>query len=153
VTLDRTRTSRFQAQAEICVDTERCVRLSIGEQVDVAMARRAVRQLAPQGGLSDAAAHALSTAVSEIAQNMLIHATEGELIVRVIDEPGRCGLMVIGRDAGPGIPDVDRAMQDGYSTGQGLGLGLPGARRLVDDFELVAEAGRGTTVTMKKWAS
>jgi serine/threonine-protein kinase RsbT len=153
MTLDRARTSRFQAQAEICVDMERCVRLSIGEQVDVAMARRAVRQLAPQGGLSDAAAHALSTAVSEIAQNMLIHATEGELVVCVIDEPGRRGLIVIGRDDGPGIPDADRAMQDGYSTGQGLGLGLPGARRLVDDFELVADAGRGTTVTMKKWAS
>jgi serine/threonine-protein kinase RsbT len=153
VTLDRARTSRFQAQAESGVDAERCVRLSIREQVDVAMARKAVRQLAPQGGVSDVAAHALETAVSEIAQNILIHATAGELIVRVIDEPGRRGLIVIGRDDGPGIPDADRAMQDGYSTGTGLGLGLPGARRLVDAFELVADAGRGTTVTLTKWAS
>jgi len=153
VTVDRARNSRFQPQTGIFVDTERCVRLSICEQVDVAMARKAVRQLAPQGGLSDRAAHALTTAVSEIAQNILIHARAGELIVRVIDEPGRRGLIVIGRDAGPGIGDADRAMQDGYSTGAGLGLGLPSARRLVDDFELVSDSGCGTTVTLKKWAS
>ena len=153
MTLDRACTSRFQPQTEIFVDTERCVRLSIREQVDVAMARKAVRQLAPQAGLSDSAAHALTTAVSEIAQNILIHARAGELIVRVIDEPGRRGLIVIGRDAGPGIGDADRAMQDGYSTGEGLGLGLPSARRLVDDFELVSDSGCGTTVTLKKWAS
>jgi serine/threonine-protein kinase RsbT len=153
VTVDRARPSRFQPQTEIVVDTERCIRLSIREQVDVAMARKAVRQLAPQGGLSDSAAHALTTAVSEIAQNILIHARAGEVIVRVIDEHGRHGLIVIGRDAGPGIRDAGRAMQDGYSTGEGLGLGLPSARRLVDDFELVSDSGRGTTVTLKKWAS
>jgi serine/threonine-protein kinase RsbT len=84
---------------------------------------------------------------------MLIHARAGELTVRVIDEHSRHGLIVIGRDAGPGIRDADRAMQDGYSTGDGLGLGLPSARRLVDDFELVSASGRGTTVTLKKWAS
>jgi len=153
VTVDRARNSRFQPQTGIVMDTERWVRLSICEQVDVAMARKAVRQLAPQGGLSDRAAHELTTAVSEIAQNILIHARAGELIVRVIDEPGRRGLIVIGRDAGPGIGDADRAMQDGYSTGEGLGLGLPSARRLVDDFELVSDSGYGTTVTLKKWAS
>jgi serine/threonine-protein kinase RsbT len=155
VTVDRRGVglSRLQPQPEIFVNTERCVRLSICEQVDVAMARRAVRQLAPQGGLSDPAAHALATAVSEVAQNMLIHARAGELIVRVIDEPGRLGLIVIGRDAGPGIRDAVQAMQDGYSTREGLGLGLPSARRLVDDFELVSDSRRGTTVTLKKWSS
>jgi serine/threonine-protein kinase RsbT len=155
VTVDRKRphASGFQPQAESDADAQRCVRLSICEQADVPMARKAVRQLALQGGLSDIAAAALTTAVSEIAQNILIHAHAGEVIVRVIDEHGRRGLTVIGRDDGPGIPDADRAMQDGYSTGNGLGLGLPSARRLVDEFELVSDSGGGTTVTLKKWAS
>jgi serine/threonine-protein kinase RsbT len=144
--------------ADPCADAvwtpnRRSVRVPIRQEADVAIARQAVRQLAPRGALSNSAAHALTTAVSEIACNIAIHAGAGELMLRVVDEPGRRGLVVIARDAGPGIDDVERAMQDGFSTAKGLGLGLSSAQRLVDDFELVSVRNRGTTVTLKKWAS
>ena len=74
----------------------------------------------------------------------------GEIVVNLLEEPRR-GVCVVARDTGPGIPDVERALTDGYSTYHGLGLGLPGARRLMDEFAVVSEAGRGTTVTMTKW--
>jgi serine/threonine-protein kinase RsbT len=144
-----------EAQVELRLDTlldQRCEQIPIHEEADVAMARQSVHRLGPLGGLSDSAAHALATAVSEIAHNIVLHGNVGELMVRVIDKGGRRGLIVVARDGGPGIPDAGRAMQDGYSTGKGLGLGLSSARRLVDDFELVSDVDRGTTVTLKKWA-
>ena len=131
----------------------RCLCIPIREEVDVAIARQSVRQLAPHAGLSGSAAHALTTAVSEVAHNIVRHAGVGELTVRVVEEHGRRGLIAVARDAGPGIPDAERAMQDGYSTANGLGLGLSSARRLVDGFELVSDIDRGTTVTLTKWAS
>ena len=80
-------------------------------------------------------------------------AGEGQVEIELVtgETPGRRGVQVVVRDAGPGIPDVEAAMRDGYSTYHGLGLGLPGARRLMDDFELVTADGRGTTITMTKW--
>jgi serine/threonine-protein kinase RsbT len=93
----------------------------------------------------------IATAISEIARNIVKFATRGEFVFSVLDEDGRKGLKVIARDSGPGIPDVERALQDGYSTYRGLGLGLPGARRLMDEFDVVSEVGTGTTVTMIKW--
>jgi len=72
-------------------------------------------------------------------------------VLTPIQQNSRSGVMVIARDQGPGIPDIDRALQDGYSTGGGLGLGLSGAKRLMDEFEIVSQVGQGTTVTMKKW--
>ncbi len=75
----------------------------------------------------------------------------GEVVVRVVDDNGRKGILIIARDAGPGIPDVELALSDGYSTYGGMGLGLPGCRRLMDEFDIVSEPGRGTTVTMTKW--
>ena len=77
-------------------------------------------------------------------------AGSGEVVVELIENP-RPGVQVVARDTGPGIADVDQAMADGYSTYAGLGLGLPGARRLMDEFSVVSEEGRGTTVTMTKW--
>jgi anti-sigma regulatory factor (Ser/Thr protein kinase) len=146
-----------KADAEHRVDAswarnEPAIHVPIRQEADVAVARQAVRSLAPRAALSNSATHALTTAVSEIAYNIAIHAGAGELVVRVVDEPRR-GLVVIARDAGPGIADVERAMQDGFSTARGLGLGLSSAQRLVDDFELVSARNRGTTVTLKKWAS
>jgi len=88
--------------------------------------------------------------VSEITRNIVRFADSGEVVVTEVQEPRR-GISVVARDTGPGIPDVDQALQDGYSTYQGLGLGLPGARRLMDEFAVVSETGRGTTVTMTKW--
>jgi anti-sigma regulatory factor (Ser/Thr protein kinase) len=144
---------RFQPPIQSRADTNHHVRVSIDEEADVAMARKAVRRLAPLGGLSDRETHALTTAVSEIVWNIVTHARAGELTVDVIEGDVRRGVRVIAHDAGPGIPDADRAMQDGYSTGRGLGLGLPSARRLVDDFALVSHLERGTTVTLTKWAT
>jgi serine/threonine-protein kinase RsbT len=131
---------------------EHCVRMAIREEADVAMARKCVRQLAPHGGLSEGAAHALATAVSEVARNIVVHAGGGELTVGVPRVGTPRGLVVVAQDAGPGIPDVARAMQDGYSTANSLGLGLSSARRLVHDFELHSEIDRGTTVTLRMWA-
>lgn len=128
------------------------VRVPIREEVDVVMARTCGRTLARQEGLPGTATEALATAISEVAQNIIVHAGTGEILLGVVNERGRRTLVVLGRDRGPGIPDVDRAMEDGYSTAGSLGLGLSSARRLMDEFDLVSTVGSGTIVTMKKWA-
>jgi anti-sigma regulatory factor (Ser/Thr protein kinase) len=113
-------------------------------------ARQAARELAGRLGFSQTDLTLIATAVSEIARNIVRFADSGEIIVELVDRPRR-GVQVVARDTGPGIEDVPRALTDGYSTYHGLGLGLPGARRLMDEFEIVSEVGRGTTVTMTKW--
>ena len=92
----------------------------------------------------------MATAVSEVARNIVKFASSGEVSIELLDRP-RTGIRVVARDTGPGIPDVDRALEDGFSTYEGLGLGLPGARRLMDEFDIVSEQGRGTTISMTKW--
>ena len=135
------------------VASEAQVRVFIRDESDVAVARRRARELASQQGLSEVESEALATAVTEIARNIVVHAGGGEILFeRVVDAPRR-GVVVIARDTGPGIPDVEQAMQDGFSTKRGLGFGLPGARRLVDKFEIESKAGAGTTVTLRKWAA
>ena len=120
-------------------------------EMDIVMARQQGRALATELGFRPGDLTLIATAISEIARNILIYAGHGEILLRPIQEGALRGITVIGRDQGPGIPDIDRAMQDGYSTGKSLGLGLPGAKRIMDDFNIVSEVGRGTTVTMKKW--
>jgi serine/threonine-protein kinase RsbT len=115
------------------------------------MARQAGRALATQGGFSGSALALIATAISEIARNIVLYAGQGEVLLAWVREGSREGIVVIARDNGPGIANLDRAMQDGYSTGKGLGLGLPGAKRLMDEFEIVSVVGKGTTVTMRKW--
>lgn len=127
------------------------VQVLIREQADVAIARLRARQLARREGMAEPATEALATAVSEIAQNIATHAGTGELAIAIVDEGERHGLMVVARDAGPGIADAEKAMEDGYSTVGTLGLGLASARRLTDEFELRTRPGQGTTVIMKKW--
>jgi serine/threonine-protein kinase RsbT len=95
----------------------------------------------------------IATAVSEIARNIVKFARRGEFTFSIVTEPGRSGLLMTARDSGPGIADLPQALQDGYSTYRGLGLGLPGARRFMDEFDIVSEVGKGTTVTMAKWRS
>jgi RNA polymerase sigma factor (sigma-70 family) len=126
------------------------VRVPVRTDADVVTARAAVRELAARLGFSATDLTLIATAVSEIARNIVKFADSGEVLVELLEEPPR-GIRIVARDTGPGIPDVDRALQDGYSTYHGLGLGLPGARRLMDEFAVVSESGRGTTVTMTKW--
>ncbi len=127
------------------------IRVPIEEEPDVAVARRRALELALREGCPEARAAAFATAVSEVARNILEHVGAGEVVLGVADERGRRGLVVVARDRGPGIPDVQEALRDGFSTGRGLGLGLPGARRLMDEFTLVSAVGEGTTVAMMKW--
>jgi serine/threonine-protein kinase RsbT len=127
------------------------VRVPVREEADVAVARQAVRAAARQLGFRVTAVEAIATAVSEIARNIAVHSRGGELVIRPAAERGRMGIEIVARDEAPGIANVERAMQDGYSTAGSLGLGLSGARRLVDAFTLESSVGAGTTVTMKKW--
>ncbi|MGY1823489.1 sigma-70 family RNA polymerase sigma factor [Geodermatophilus sp. SYSU D00079] len=126
------------------------VRVAVRTDADVVSARQAARELATRLGFAPTDITLIATAVSEVARNIVRFADSGEVVVAELSEP-RCGISIVARDAGPGIPDVEQALQDGYSTYQGLGLGLPGARRLMDEFAVVSETGRGTTVTMTKW--
>jgi len=126
-------------------------RLTVKSDQDIVMARMRGRAMARQLGFQEASATLIATAISELARNILLYAKRGEVVLSAIDRGERRGLAVVARDEGPGIPDVARAMQDGYSTSGRLGLGLPGVRRLMDEFEVESLTGKGTTVTVKKW--
>ena len=128
------------------------VHVSVAGDSDVAWTRQVVRELGTQEALPEPRMAALATAVSEIARNIVVHAGSGEVSFCPVADGDRRGVFVVARDDGPGIPDVARAMQDGYSTkGGGLGAGLAGAKRLVDEFEIVSAPGEGVTVTMTQW--
>jgi serine/threonine-protein kinase RsbT len=126
-------------------------RSAIRAEHDILAARRVARDIATQVGFTDVQLVEIATAISEIARNTLRYASEGEMTFVRVRDGARHGVRVVASDRGPGIPDVEAAMNDGYSTGGGLGLGLPGARRLMDAFEIVSACGAGTTITMTKW--
>ena len=126
-------------------------RIAIDSDADVVTARQRARALAVSLDMPSTDQTLLATAISEIARNITTYAGEGEVTLRVVERPGSHGVEVVASDAGPGIEDVERAMQDGYTTGNGLGLGLPGTRRLVDDFQLETTPGVGTTIRLVKW--
>ena len=125
--------------------------IPIAADTDVVTARQRGRDLAAQAGFSSGDQTVIAAAISEIARNILNYAKRGEIALSVVTNGDRRGVVVVARDQGPGIRDVARALEDGYSTSGGLGLGLPGARRLMDDFDVTSTLGQGTTVTMKKW--
>jgi serine/threonine-protein kinase RsbT len=120
-------------------------------EADIVTARQLGRKCASELGFSSTDQTLIATAISEVARNMVEYARQGEIILSKLEQQGRRGIKVVARDEGPGIADIELAMRDGYSTGNSLGIGLPGARRLMDDFELDSAPGRGTTVTMQKW--
>jgi serine/threonine-protein kinase RsbT len=127
-------------------------RVAITTDADVVTARQQARSMGGDLGFSSTDLTLLATAISEVARNITAYAGEGELRLRVVrGTNGREGIEVIAEDAGPGIANVELALQDGYTTGTGLGLGLPGARRLVDEFDLQTAPGHGTTVRLVKW--
>jgi serine/threonine-protein kinase RsbT len=123
----------------------------IGHEADIVTARQKGRELAARGGFSSTEQTLIATAISEVARNIVEYARGGEIVLSAIERNGRRGLMVIARDSGPGIADLELVMKDGYSSANSLGMGLPGAKRLMDEFALLSAPGEGTTVTMKKW--
>jgi serine/threonine-protein kinase RsbT len=127
------------------------VRVAIRTDADVVTARQEARAMGSGLGFSSTDLTLLATAISEIARNLTTYAGEGEVALRVLNDGARVGIEVLATDDGPGIDDVELAMQDGFTTGNGLGLGLPGTRRLVDEFELKTARGGGTAVRLVKW--
>jgi serine/threonine-protein kinase RsbT len=118
---------------------------------DIVEARLAARHLAAELGFTGSDLALIATAVSEIARNIVEYAKPGEMVITPVLDGGRRGIAVVAKDSGPGIADVARAMEEGYTSARGLGMGLPGARRLMDEFEITSKLGKGTIVTMKKW--
>jgi serine/threonine-protein kinase RsbT len=127
------------------------IRVRIAADADLVTARAEGRALAQRLGFARPDPTLIATAISELARNIVMHVGHGEITMRPLYEDRRYGLVVIVRDEGQGIPDVEAALRDGFASRGGLGLGLPGARRLMDEFEIASEPGKGTTVTMKKW--
>jgi serine/threonine-protein kinase RsbT len=127
------------------------VRVPITSDADLVTARAEGRAMAERLGFPRPDPTLIATAISEVARNIVVYAVHGEIVLTRTDEAGRIGIVVQAIDTGPGIDNKELALRDGYSTKNSLGLGLPGARRLMDDFILDSELGRGTTVTMKKW--
>jgi serine/threonine-protein kinase RsbT len=127
------------------------VRVRITTDDDIVTARQEGRRLSSVLGFSSTDLTLIATAISEVARNIRLYAERGDVQLKLVRERDREGIVVVARDKGPGIRDVDLAMQDGYSSGGSSGLGLPGARRLMDDFEIRSRPGKGVTVTMKKW--
>jgi serine/threonine-protein kinase RsbT len=119
---------------------------------DVVRVRQAVRAQAQAVRLSLVDQTKLVTAASELARNTLVHGGSGTARVETVERGGRTGIRAVFADSGPGIPDLDLAMTAGWTSGGGLGLGLSGAKRLVDEFEIDTEVGRGTAVTVTKWS-
>jgi serine/threonine-protein kinase RsbT len=126
-------------------------RIAILSDSDVVKARQVGRTLAASIGFSQTDQALIATAISELARNIVLYARTGEVRVDALQNGGRRGMLVVARDEGPGIPDIERAMEPGFSTSGGLGLGLPGVRRLMDDIKVESKRGRGTTVTTRKW--
>ncbi|MFI5401363.1 MAG: anti-sigma regulatory factor [Planctomycetota bacterium] len=130
-------------------DLAPCV--AIAGESDILVARQQGRELARAAGFSLGDQTVIAVAISEIARNIVLYARDGEIRFQVAEDGERSALVIVASDRGPGIADLDLALQEGYSTSGSLGLGLPGARRLMDEFEIATESGKGTTITMKKW--
>jgi serine/threonine-protein kinase RsbT len=125
--------------------------IPIRSDLDIVTARVEGRELAKELGFGVIDQARIATAISELTRNIVQYAEEGESIMRPIEVGGRVGIEIICQDEGPGIPDVDMAMQDGFSTSKSMGMGMPGAKRLMDEFEIESEMGIGTTVIIRKW--
>lgn len=125
--------------------------MPLRSDLDVLKARQTGKELASELHFSSSERTIIATAISEIARNTVLYAKSGRMELKLIHQGPRRGLLIVAQDEGPGIPDLKLAMQDGYTTSRGLGIGLPGAKRLMDEFDIVSEVGKGTVITMKKW--
>lgn len=127
------------------------VRIAISSDVDIVKARQAGRRVAENVGFVFTELALVATAISELARNIVRYARSGEIAIRPITNSARRGIQIVAQDHGPGIRDVEQALQIGFSTAGGLGLGLPGVRRLMDEFDIQSKLGQGTTVRITKW--
>jgi serine/threonine-protein kinase RsbT len=127
------------------------IRVAINSDQDIVTARQKGRALAMEAGFSTGDATLIATAISELARNIVSYARKGEITLKIVSASVRQGILIVASDNGPGIPDIRQAMRDGFSTSGSLGLGLPGVRRLMDEFEITSQPGKGTMVAVKKW--
>jgi len=127
------------------------IRVAINSDQDIVTARQKGRALAMEAGFSTGDATLIATAISELARNIVSYARRGEITLKIVSASVRQGILIVASDNGPGIPDIRQAMRDGFSTSGSLGLGLPGVRRLMDEFEITSQPGKGTMVAVKKW--
>ena len=127
------------------------IRVSINSDQDIVSARQKGRLMATEVGFSTGDATLIATAISELARNIVSYARKGQITLKMVNGMNRQGISVIATDDGPGITDIRQALRDGFSTSGSLGLGLPGVRRLMDEFEITSQPGKGTTVAVKKW--
>jgi serine/threonine-protein kinase RsbT len=123
----------------------------IRSDLDIVIARTLARDVAKMLGFGAIDQARIATAVSELARNIFLYAGTGSVTVREVDQNGRRGIEIVCEDQGPGIPDMELAMTDGYTSSRGMGMGLPGARRLMDEFDVRSEQGIGTTIICRKW--
>jgi serine/threonine-protein kinase RsbT len=144
-TADTTHSVEFPPSGEL--------RTGIQSDADIVTARQRGRAKAIALGFDGPEVLLIAAAISEIARNIVDYAKDGVMVMRTVETEGRRGLQIVASDHGPGIPDVEQALQYGYPRRRGIGLGLPGARWLVDEFDVVSKVGSGTTVTMTKWAA
>ena len=126
-------------------------RTPINSDLDIVAARVEGRNLAKELGFGIIDQARIATAISELARNVVLYAHSGQVILKTINASDRIGIEIICEDQGPGIENLDLVMRDGYSTTRGLGMGLPGTKRLMDEFEIESQMGIGTTVTVRKW--
>lgn len=126
-------------------------RVAVSSAADIVTARQKGRALAMELGFSGSDLTLVATAISEVARNIVDHAMEGVIRLASVNQGSKHGIQIVAEDKGPGISDVSQAMQYGYSTRKGLGVGLPGAKWLMDEFDIDSRVGEGTTITMKKW--
>jgi serine/threonine-protein kinase RsbT len=127
------------------------VHVPIEREGDIVTARQKGRELASALGFSSTDQTIIALAISEMARNIISYAQRGGMTFTHVENGGLRGLMIVAADRGPGIPDIELAMRDGYSSAKSLGVGLPGTKRVMDEFDLVSTVGQGTTITMKKW--
>ncbi|HSH94074.1 MAG TPA: anti-sigma regulatory factor [Roseimicrobium sp.] len=127
------------------------LRVPIQSAIDIVTARQQGREMAKKMGFEGGDLTLIAAAISEVARNIVTHAERGEILLSPVHNGTKHGLQVVARDEGPGIADLEQAMQYGFSTRKGLGVGLPGAKWLMDEFDIVSRSGQGTAITMKKW--
>ncbi len=127
------------------------IRVAIRSDGDILAARQQGRELGVRLGFGPSDLAVIATVISELARNLLLYAKNGSIVCWLIEKEQKNGILIQAIDEGPGIPDIEAVMKDGYSTSGGLGLGLPGVRRMMDEFAIVSRKGQGSTVTTIKW--